>query len=109
MRGGSYDGELTATRHADGPTVIDHADPRITVTGEFLYDVAAGHLPPATLTPADEPPPGCWPANFNKAPGWENRSPIGAILRIEGSDRTVVYRIVGYDFPPDLYYAEWPD
>jgi hypothetical protein len=85
-------GEFEARAHYDDPTdrrkatslEILRADPRITIAADVLDDIALGDIPFATLT--------------------------GPIVRIEGSNRTVIYRIVKYLGPEvDAYIAEWPD
>lgn len=79
-------GECIVTEHRDGDRrwlTFDRADPRIMVSAELLEAIA-------------------------KAPG-PGVSLDGDILRIEGADRTVIYRI-GEKVPDYFgYYAEWPD
>ncbi len=89
-------GEFVAQSHYDDPidrckvtsVEILRADPRILVDAVVLDDIALGRSPFvslfATLT--------------------------GPTVRFEGSNRTVVYRIVKYLGPEvDAYIAEWPD
>lgn len=67
----------------EGALVITHADPRITITAALLDAIRNNRLPHATCE--------------------------GEVLRIEASNRTVVYRI-GAEVPTMFaYYAEWPD
>lgn len=76
-------GECVLTTVDDGIRV-DHADPEILISPELLDEMRAGNLHP-------------------------NVSLDGDLLRIEGTNRTVIYRIG--DKVPDLfaYYAAWPD
>lgn len=71
--------------HHDGTTTltIEHADPRIVITDELLSEIAAGNSRFCTLR--------------------------DGVLRIEGTNRTVVYRIGEYRLVPNVHYAEWPD
>jgi hypothetical protein len=85
-------GECILTRLEDGRLHIDRADPRIVISAELLNE--------AVRQPADGVsvnwPPGCF---------WLT----GSTLRIEGVNRTVVYRI-GERIPAvNGYIAEWPD
>ena len=68
---------------------IDHADPRVLISPELLEEIAAN-------------PPGS-PATFD-----------GEVLRIRGTNRTVVYRITGRVLNGDNWrdpcvVGEWPD
>jgi len=77
-------GNFEAARLADGSLRIDQADPRILVSDEFLLQVEEGEADPQVAFDGD-------------------------VLKIHGTNRTVVYRL-GEEIP-DLCarYAEWPD
>lgn len=78
-----YDGVFEMSRTADGSLVIDRADPRIRVTAELLDDIRLGDWPCASLN--------------------------DGVLRIEASNRTVIY-CIGEEVPAMFAYcAEWPD
>lgn len=95
---------------------IKTADPQIGISGELLEAIAEGRSPFARLTPSEAGPPKLdkelvshrtiywWDAR-----GWPAWGPIGAILRIEASNQTVIYRITKYRMEPDYFVAEWPD
>jgi len=74
---------------------IDHADPRILISAELLAQIAAAPHPFAALTGGRGP---------DDAPFW-----LGAVLRIDAANRTVIYRIVEYVPAIHGYIAEWPD
>lgn len=84
--GGPWDraGDCIMTRHADGILTVDQADPRILISAELFDELISGiGDPEVTVT--------------------------GDVLRIEASNRTVIYRI-GEKVPGmRAYYAEWPD
>jgi hypothetical protein len=94
--------------HVDGGNIrIDQADPRIIIAAEVLDAVTrfgdSGALAGDWLalnarldTARCMPPP--WRATY-----------VGAVLRIEGVNRTVVYRITDYVPRIHGYIAEWPD
>ncbi|SRR6266566_2387945 len=99
-------GECICTRLDDGTIRIDQADPRILISGELL-DAIARHGVIADGTEALAlnawldttgcmPPP--WRATYR-----------GAVLKICGVNRTVIYRIGEYVPRVDGYAAEWPD
>lgn len=96
-------GRCHMTRFADGTIRIDHADPRIWIDAALLYDIAHDRIPHATLTYAERPLTDSWPGS------WLRRNPLGAVLRIEGVNRTVIYRILEWNVMPDRFLAEWPD
>jgi hypothetical protein len=78
-------GDCIITRHwDDGRLTVDQADPRVIVSVEFLEEVRRGKGAPE-ITIRDD------------------------VMRIEASNRTVIYRIG--EKVPDMYayYAEWPD
>lgn len=87
------DGECVLTRLGDGSLRIDQADPRVLVSAELLteslrYDAPKGvslYVPLGSF------------------------SFTGSVLRIEGANRTAVYRIGEYLAPVNGYVAEWPD
>ena len=75
-------GELIVHRVKD-KLWIAHADPRILISGELLDAIADGDCGPACLD--------------------------GALLRIHGVNRTVIYCIMEYVPRVNGYVAEWPD
>jgi hypothetical protein len=92
-------GECICTRLDDGTIRIDHADPRILISGELLaatMGIRNGLLP---LQVSELDLTGCAPGH-----GY-----VGAVLRIHGVNRQVVYRIT--DMVPRIngYIGEWPD
>ena len=94
---GLPDGEVVLTRFIGGNVRVDRADPRILVSGELLDEIARDPGPPAWLdTTGCAPPP--YRATYT-----------GAVLRIEGVNRTVVYRITEYIPAIHAYIGEWPD
>lgn len=99
---GLPDGEVVLTCLFDGSGTqtgirVDRADPRILISGELLDETARDPGPPAWLdTTGCAPPP--YRATY-----------AGAVLRIEGVNRTVVYRVTGYVPAIHAYIAEWPD
>jgi hypothetical protein len=72
---------------------IDHADPRILISGELLDQF---HDDPGPVVSVDPGENCCF-------------SYVGAVVKIHGVNRTVIYRIT--DFVPRVngYIAEWPD
>jgi hypothetical protein len=76
-------GGFVATTRDDRTVHIEKADPQVMVAAKFLDDVRDGWYPWTSLD--------------------------GDVLKIHGTNRTVIYRIGGP--VPDLaaYYAEWPD
>jgi hypothetical protein len=100
-------GECICTRVDGGNIRVDHADPRVLISGELLDAVArfgdSGVLAGDWLalnarldTAGCMPPP--WRATY-----------VGAILRIDGVNRTVIYRITDYVPRVNGYIGEWPD
>lgn len=78
-------GECILTRHWDsGALTVDRADPRVMVSAELLDEWRSGKGEPEVTINGD-------------------------VLRIEASNRTVIYRIG--EKVPDMYayFAEWPD
>jgi hypothetical protein len=73
------------------PIRIDHADPRILISGELL-DHIADH-----------------PDDTRRLDVATCHTYVGAVLRIDAVNRTVIYRIT--EFIPAVYgyIAEWPD
>jgi hypothetical protein len=85
-------GECILTTMADGRVRIDQADPRILISAELLDAIVDGDCGPAWLDTA-----GCTTTYDD------------ALLKIEGVNRTVIYRIVDYVPRVRGYVAEWPD
>lgn len=81
----------------DGHVWIDHADPQIVISLELLDAIVCGEArPEASIRVRDDAKP---------EPGWL----LGAAVRFEAANRTVVYRITGYADWCRGYIAEWPD
>jgi hypothetical protein len=81
-------GEFRCTGLDHGAIRIDHADPRILISTELLYEIVANPTPHAQLV--------------HDLPGHP-------LLKIRGVNRTVIYRIV--EWLPRICGAigEWPD
>lgn len=94
FNGADFDGvcELTMTGGTppafEDQLLVGRADPRVKITGEFINEALAK------------------PCRVHGAPYVELD---GDLLRINGDNRTVVYRLVCHDTSTDLYYGEWPD
>jgi hypothetical protein len=81
--------------YRDGQLWVDHADPRIVISAELIDTVARSELwPDATLGRLDFTIP---------------NGHAGALLKIRGANRTVVYRLTAYADWCLGYIAEWPD
>lgn len=96
------DGECVTTRLADLGLRIDRADPRILIAAPLLAEVYAVPIVGVSLgrPQPDAPVPGA-----SRLRGyWE-----GALLKICGVNRTVIYRIGEYLPGIDCYIGEWPD
>jgi hypothetical protein len=91
-------GECILTTMADGRARIDHADPRILISAELLVESFIVPAPGVSLN-SDMMREGP-----NGTPFWE-----GAVLKIEGVNRTVIYRIGEYVPRVRGYVGEWPD
>jgi hypothetical protein len=92
-------GECICTRMEDGTIRVDHADPRILISGELLNATMGirNGLRPLGCVLLDLT--GCLPGH-----GY-----VGAVLHIRAVNRQVVYRIT--DYVPRIrgYVGEWPD
>lgn len=73
---------------------IDHADPRILISAELLEAAATSPVDGVSLDESACTRP-------------VNR--VGAVLRVEAVNRTIVYRMVEYLPSVRGYIAEWPD
>jgi hypothetical protein len=82
-------GECIVTSLADGSIRVDRADPRVLISGELLDDIMRH--------PAEH----AWCES--------TADDGGVLLKIEGVNRTVVYRVTEYVAPIHGYIAEWPD
>jgi hypothetical protein len=92
------DGECVITRLDDGVLRIDHADPRVLIAAPLLREALFAPAPGVSLTT------GLLRQDRNGTPFWE-----GAVLKINGVNRTVIYRITGYLPRVHAYIGEWPD
>jgi hypothetical protein len=102
------DGELLCTRLDDGTIRIDRADPRILISGELLDSV------PLAADSFGATPDG--PALMLEHHAWldtagctDGSGYAGAVLHIDGVNRTVIYRITEYVPRVHGYIGEWPD
>ena len=84
------------TRLDDGILRIDHADPRILISAEL----------PDLLADCPAPQSDAWLDVTECRPGYGY---VGAVLHIEGVNRTVIYRIGEYMPHAPAYIGEWPD
>lgn len=99
------DGECIMTSLPGGQIRVDHADPRILISGELLDHVARtgdsehvrrlGPLNAYLDTTGCMPPP--WRATY-----------VGAVLKVTAVNRTLIYRITRYVAPIHAYIGEWP-
>jgi hypothetical protein len=99
-------GECIVTALPGGGLRVDHADPRILISGEVLDAISRSGLDALTVdslalnarldTAGCMPPP--WRATY-----------CGAVLHINGVNQQVVYRITGYLPRINAYVGEWPD
>ena len=89
-------GECECTRLDDGSIRVDHADPRILISAELLAEIFVNPTAGVSLVP----PPG----SVNGTPFWR-----GAVLKISGVNRQVIYRITGYVPSVHGYIGQWPD
>jgi hypothetical protein len=101
-------GACVVTRHWDGTDAwltIKQANPHVMFTDDLLTDLAdggdnGGIYPGMTLDGVDRE-------------RWNHRSPglcfIDTIVRIEGRDRTVFYRIGQYTRRGNAWPSSWPD
>ena len=80
--------ELTRISGAEERLIIGRADPRVKITGDLIRE--AEHAQPG----------------LNRPPYAELD---GDLFRINGDNRTVVYRLVEYVKGEDVFLAEWPD
>ena len=81
----------------DGRPWIDHADPCVLISLELLDMIVRGEMRPEVTVRVRDPHysgPGCW---------------LGAVIRIEAANRTVLYRLAEYKDFCLAYVAEWPD
>lgn len=82
---------LTWVNFDDGTVRVERADPRILISAELLDSIARDQPPQARLDPV------------------ASTTCSGAVLRITGVNRTVIYRIGQYLPAVHGYLAEWPD
>jgi hypothetical protein len=95
-------GQCIITRTDDlvhGPGLhIDHADPRVLISAPVLGEAFLAPAPGVSLNTD------LLRQDRNGTPFWE-----GAVLKIEGVNRTVIYRVGAYLPRIDGYIGEWPD
>lgn len=87
-------GELTLTSYWDGDFHIDHADPRVTFSGELIDAIARNPTPQVALTMV----------NYTIPNGH-----TGALLKIRDADRQVVYQLTEWLPSIRAYIGEWPE
>lgn len=85
---------ICTTSWRDGQLHIDHADPRIVISAFLVDTVAFKQTPHATLTMN-----GQTIANGH----------VGALLKIHGANRNVVYRLTEWLPTIRAYIGEWPE
>lgn len=94
---GLPDGECILTTSADGGIHVDRADPRILISAEWFEKCRPSPAVEVTVDLGHDAIYECFP-------------PVeGALLKIHGINRTVVYRITEYVPRIRGYIAEWPD
>lgn len=93
-------GEIVIRRTAPGCVTVVEAAPRIRVSALLLLVIAAGRfvIPEVTFEPHR------WSTASESG-----ASAIGGVLRVHGTNRTVVYRITGLTEDGNAWTAEWPD
>lgn len=81
--------ELTMTRGRtlEEELLVGRADPRVTIVGDVVRKAQSA------------------PSRLHGPPYMEMD---GDLLRINGDNRTVVYRLVEYHKDKDVFLAEWP-
>jgi hypothetical protein len=84
-------GEIGITLLPSGRLRIDHADPRILISAGLLDSIVDARAPDAWL-------------DLSGRTTYD-----GALLKISGVNRTVIYRIEYYVPRLRGYIAEWPD
>jgi hypothetical protein len=84
-------GQFWVTSTADGGYRIDRADPRILISAELIDGIA------------DHPEPWAWLDTSGCT------TYIGALLRLTGVNRKVIYRITGWIPRIRGFVGEWPD
>jgi hypothetical protein len=96
-------GEFWCTRLDDGTIRVDHADPRIMIAAELLDAIALnGAIVDGTEAFALN-------ARLDMTGRMHPATYVGAVLRIDGVNRTVIYRITDYPSAIGGYIGEWPD
>ncbi len=80
----AYDGRCELNWSLEVGLQIDHADPQVRISAELLAKLRAGRLRPEIRLDGD-------------------------LLRIAGTNRTVIYRLGGPTPDGSAYYMAWPD
>jgi len=94
---GLPDGEFITWPTGTGDQfTIACADPRILISAELLAEIFVKPVAGVSLSLP--------PDNENGTPFW-----TGAVLKISGVNRTVIYRITDYVARVRGYIGEWPD
>jgi hypothetical protein len=99
-------GECIITSLPGGGIRVDHADPRVLISGELLESIARF---------GDSDPSGGWLALNAQLDTTDccdcmmQDDYTKAVLKISAVNRTVIYRIVTYVPSVHGYIAEWPD
>lgn len=81
---------------------VTYAEPRVQISRQMLVEIYSGRgagrwMPGVSMTLPYDRPPG--PTDF-----W-----TGSVLRVEGINRTVIYRVGEYYPETDCYEMTWPD
>ena len=96
------------TRLDDGSLRIDHADPRVLISGGLLdsFPIAADSFGVTPDGPALMLEHHAW---LDTAGCTDGSGYVGAVLHIHGVNRLVIYRITDYVPRVRGYVGEWPD
>jgi hypothetical protein len=89
-------------RHDGSDIYIDRADPRILISGELFegwHDDDDNAMVELRCT--------CESCPDSEDPALH--CPIGDVVTLRAANRTVIYRITGYEPSVHCYIAEWPD
>lgn len=84
-------GDCILTRLEDGSVRVDHADPRVLISGELLDDIIR------------HPSEHVW-FEFAHCTATDE-----GMVKIKGVNRMVIYRVTQYVAAVHGYVAEWPD
>lgn len=92
---------FTLTQHDDGTFIVDQADPKVLISGEFLSVIDQGDCRPGIVL--DRRHGTC------RCEGGGEHHFSGALLKIHAANRNVLYRITEYVPAVNGYIGEWPE